>query len=834
MFLHLYLKMRSFYTIVLFILALANVQATHIVGGDFYYEYLGGDKYRITMKLYVDCYNGNPGAISLDETANIGIFTADDNQLYDLVEITRTGPIHLNGVVYKCIVNPGNVCVDQYNYVFVTELPKRKKGYILAFQRCCRNNTIRNIIDAEGTGATYWVQVPDRDVIATDNSPIFKKFPPIYVCKSFPFVFDHSATDKDGDSLSYELYQPYSGADRDSSRPVPPKGPPFNNVWWEGGFSTNDQMGGNPRLEIDEKTGELTVTPNALGQYVIGVKVLEWRKNSSGVYVNIGETLRDYQFNVVDCQAVTVAIFNTIVKCSDTVKFIDKSIAATTLTWDFGDPGSGIDNNTSTQKNPMHVYTKNGDYLVTLKAWNPACQDEYTLKVKVRTAKGFDLGKDRTFCTPIKTFLTVPFTDYSSILWSTGSKAGFITVSAAGKYFVEAKYANCPLLRDTINLFYDPVYCNPIRDSMFCDKVDINLEVTGRSPKSKIMWSVLDTSAKIKVTQEGRIILQVYNNNCTIYDTIDLSIAKIKPKLGPDIFICNDFVQTLDAGTQPRGTSFLWNDQSTNQTFITTSPGKYWVTTKLLHCSQTDTIQINNSKVILDIGPDRHFCDSIRAFVDGGPSNGAQTFYKWSTGDTSRIAFIQTPGKHWLRKYDKFGCENFDTLNFKLTASPIIDLGKDTSVICVRAPIKISPGDGFSSYIWEDGSSDKIRFVEITGKYYVTVTDEVGCKASDTMIVKTNPNLLPNKVYIPNAFTPNNDGLNDVFPFDEPVMQTDYNLKVFNRWGEKVYDSDINRQPWDGTTRKDDSQMDAYMWVASYKGCDGNRHTDKGTVTVIR
>jgi gliding motility-associated-like protein len=208
-------------------------------------------------------------------------------------------------------------------------------------------------------------------------------------------------------------------------------------------------------------------------------------------------------------------------------------------------------------------------------------------------------------------------------------------------------------------------------------------------------------------------------------------------------------------------------------------------------------------------------------------TNGAPAIHR-------ELLLFKPPGKHWLRKYDKFGCENFDTLNFKLTASPIIDLGKDTSVICVRAPIKISPGDGFSSYIWEDGSSDKIRFVEITGKYYVTVTDEVGCKASDTMIVKTNPNLLPNKVYIPNAFTPNNDGLNDVFPFDEPVMQTDYNLKVFNRWGEKVYDSDINRQPWDGTTRKDDSQMDAYMWVASYKGCDGNRHTDKGTVTVIR
>lgn len=369
--------MRLILTPLLFLLAFTNSMASHIVGGDFYYSHINGDKYSITMKLYIDCYNGIPAAISDDFYAYFGVFDANNGTLLDSFKVQRTGPVHLSGVVYKCVVNPGKVCVDQYDYVFDINLPKRQGGYIIAFQRCCRNNTIKNIINPASTGATYWVHVPDRDLVSVDNSPVFKKFPPIYVCNNFPLTFDHSASDKDGDSLSYELYQPFLGANQAQPRPHPPHNPPFQKVVWNNPYSSTNQMGGNPILSIDELTGELSVTPNTLGQFVIGVVVKEWRNG-----VLIGETLRDYQFNVVECQASVVALFKTFVQCSDTVKFSDISVGATNISWDFGDPASGF-NNTSTQPSPSHIYSKNGEYIVTLKAWNSACQDEYTLKVKI-------------------------------------------------------------------------------------------------------------------------------------------------------------------------------------------------------------------------------------------------------------------------------------------------------------------------------------------------------------------------------------------------------------------------------------------------------------------
>ncbi len=822
--------MRSFLFILLSIIPFLNIWASHIVGGDFYYQYRGGDDYRITLKLYVDCENGNPDAIAGDLYGIIGIFDGDNNDFLYKVENIRSGPVHLNGVTYKCIENPGGVCVDQYTYVYDLNLPPRKGGYIVAFQRCCRNYTIKNINNSNRTGATYWVHIPDRSIIKTDNSPIFKKFPPIYICYGFPLVFDHSATDADGDSLSYELYHPYLGGDESSTgaRPDPPTNPPFSHIIWGSGYSTQYPMRGNPALAIDEVTGELSVTPIEFGQFVIGVKVKEWRNG-----VLIGETLRDYQFNIVNCQAVAVAFFKTEIWCSDTVKFFDKSIGATSVSWDFGDPASGITNNTSTAKNPIHVFTRGGDYIVKQKAWNPACDDEYSLKVKVRIKKGFDLGKDKIYCVPFKHQLYVPWNDYTSILWSTGDKTSSISVQKPGQYWVVATYGLC-VIRDTINIGYDPISFTPLRDSLFCDKVDATLEIKNRSAKAKILWSIGDTSVKVRIVKEGTYSVRLYNNNCAKNDTFNLVLAKITPNLGPNLFICNDFSQTFDAGIIQQGANYLWNDGSNGRTFTTTVPGKYWVTTSLQHCSKTDTVIITNSKVNLEIGPDRHFCDSVRILVDAGPGNpGTPTFYAWSNGDITQQSFIKSEGKYWVTKSDNFGCTNSDTIQFYMTLSPKITIGKDTT-ICLRTPIPLSPGKGYNTYEWDDGSRNVIRYTELAGKFYVTVSDEAGCKGSDTIEIKTDPNKLPNTVYIPNAFTPNGDGLNDLFPFETPVLQADYNLKVFTRWGEKIYDTKDTRNPWDGTSAKNPDQLDAYIWVVTYKGCDGNRHTDKGTVIVLR
>ena len=241
-----------------------QAKATHIVGGEIYYDQITPTYYKITMYLYVDCQYGNPGAIILDTIARIGVFNARTNTKLKTYRVKRSFPERIDTINYKCVQKPEGVCVDKYEYITYQTIDPGQDGIILAYQRCCRNNSISNLYFPGETGATYWVKIPPK---ATKNSSArFKYLPPNYLCVNAPFTADHSATDPDGDDLVYSLVQPYHGASY--SDPLPePSSPPYNRVTWGAGYSTGNQMAGNPILTINNATGLLTVTPNKTGQF---------------------------------------------------------------------------------------------------------------------------------------------------------------------------------------------------------------------------------------------------------------------------------------------------------------------------------------------------------------------------------------------------------------------------------------------------------------------------------------------------------------------------------------------------------------------------------------
>jgi len=259
------------------------------VGGDFYYKKVGVNLYTVTLKLYMDCENGNPQAIASDAQAIISFWNAKTNAFRTYQSFSRTGPKYLDKIHYQCLIPPRDVCVAEYVYKRTIFLDPGKDGVILAFQRCCRNNSINNIVEPESTGATYWVKIPGTDVVSDNSSAIFKELPPNYLCTDAPLQFDHSATDPDGDSLIYELYKPYKGASRNQPRPDNDanglfKAPDFENIIWKIPYSTFNQVSGDPMMEINRFTGELTLLPNLVGQYVIGIKVKEYR---DGIFKSI-------------------------------------------------------------------------------------------------------------------------------------------------------------------------------------------------------------------------------------------------------------------------------------------------------------------------------------------------------------------------------------------------------------------------------------------------------------------------------------------------------------------------------------------------------------------
>ncbi|MBK5286827.1 MAG: PKD domain-containing protein, partial [Bacteroidia bacterium] len=250
-------------------------------------------------------------------------------------------------------------------------LPPAVGGYQLVYQRCCRNQTIANIVAPLNTGATYNALIPGPPYVSNGN-PVFNNWPPTFICVNAPFTFDHSATDFEGDSLVYELCDPLDGASPGFPMPQPPNPPPYIPVTWQPPYGPANLFGGVP-LTINPQTGLLSCTPNAQGQYVYGVCVKEYR---NGVYLS--STRRDYQINVVNCPQIVVSSIQspTLVCGLLTASFTNNSFGAASFFWDFGDLLNI--NDTSSQQNPVFTYSDTGHYSAMLVAYsgiNPACND---------------------------------------------------------------------------------------------------------------------------------------------------------------------------------------------------------------------------------------------------------------------------------------------------------------------------------------------------------------------------------------------------------------------------------------------------------------------------
>ena len=345
--------------------------ATHIVGGDVRYVQTGNDSYLVTLTVYRDCGPDNTNETGFDDFPSIGIYengVLTQNLLLSLFDAEVSNLT--TDLDNPCLALPPEVCIERAVYSDTVTLPDSNIGYDLVYQRCCRNPSIINILFPDASGATFWTQIPPVTDVIQNSSPIFNNLPPVALCASSAFTFDHSATDLDGDQLIYSFCDPFLGADPFEPAPSPPPPPPFLSVAWNTGFNTNYQITSNPAFEIDAATGLITGTPTQVGQFVFGVCVEEFRDG-----VLLSKTNRDFQFNVVFCAGVQPPNFGVEDVCVGTnMQFENYSAQGDEWLWDFGVTSSTDD--TSTEFEPSFDFPDYGEYVVTLVS-NPgeSCSD---------------------------------------------------------------------------------------------------------------------------------------------------------------------------------------------------------------------------------------------------------------------------------------------------------------------------------------------------------------------------------------------------------------------------------------------------------------------------
>ena len=270
--------------------------ASHIVGGEVYYDSLGNNQYRIVFEIYRDC-----SGAGYDNPMEYTIFNANDNSIFTTRQIFLPIPDTLP-IIYDdpCVTPPSDVCVERAIYVDTVTLATTPSGYYITYQRCCWAANILNIVDPGDWGITITTQIPGSDLVSADNnSARFNEYPPIVLCSGQTLNFDHSAYDEDGDSLVYSLCTPQTHYITDGVMPNPEQAAPYAFIPWETGFSDIQPFGPGSSITIDPQTGMMDITPNLTGTYVAAVCVEEWR---DGVLINTKS--RTFGYRIVVCDVI--------------------------------------------------------------------------------------------------------------------------------------------------------------------------------------------------------------------------------------------------------------------------------------------------------------------------------------------------------------------------------------------------------------------------------------------------------------------------------------------------------------------------------------------------
>lgn len=361
-------------------------RASHMIGGDVIYRCLGGNNFEITITLFQDCLYGEPGALAQDNPAYYSIFSGNSLVRADSVSALSTEIVSPN-FSNACINNYPNTCMRKQVFRFNVNLPPTSVGYTIVYERCCRNASINNIITPGNVGVTYFATIPPfSSGTCPNNSAIFKNFPPQIICANNPLAYDFSATDADGDSLSYRLCEARPGGSTNDAKPygnAMNPNPTGDSVNYLPPYNSARPMSGVPPLQINPRNGMMTGTPNAIGRFVVTVCVTEWR---NGVPINT--ISRDVQFVVTNCSKAVVADIpelpdepNTyVVECKGfTVHFTNQSTGGFSYLWEFGVPGA-----TSTDFEPTFTYPDTGTYVVRLTVnAGSTCPDSISRLVKI-------------------------------------------------------------------------------------------------------------------------------------------------------------------------------------------------------------------------------------------------------------------------------------------------------------------------------------------------------------------------------------------------------------------------------------------------------------------
>lgn len=761
--------------------------AVHQVGGHIEMRPIGTTpgQYRIIVTNYLE----NNARGNQQQGGTLGIFRRRDHMLMLTFRTSEVGQ-------RKPIVYANEKCAEQRNLNFIVATfdatlnlnpatYNDPQGYYISYQTRNRNAGVDNIVNPSNTGYTFYMEFPPLIVNGQpflNSSPQFPDVNGEYICLNDPFTYAFGGTDPDGDELRYSMITPLNqlgtnmGGGNNGTFVSPG---PYPAVTWVSGYGATNSIPGNPALSVNPRTGELSVRATQQGLYVFAVNVEEFRNGQK-----IGEVRRDFQLLVVDCPPATVP--------KAVVRAQDKPATATSFTIC---PTTAVTFLADTDPTWNYQWQRNGLNLpdetnATLEAKLPGSY-EVVVSLKnscVKASRSQPMG------------LTV--FDMNTKIDTTGHLC-----PTTGTLILSVANAPEQTYRWLVN--------NQIRTGQ------TNFSITTREPGL--------FQAEITNTRFGCIVRSEAWN-------IGRS-APVQALLNSfQTAICPSGTLLLQA---EGGVRYRWQLDNqplpgTASTFEAKLAGTYNLTAIDQYGCEGVASSLSISQIppiTVALEPVLPVCGTANPAVSlrGTPAGGVGT-----TGEFAGEG-AAAPGVVSARFNPTLAGIGNHVLTYSVRPAPWCEavVARQTAIIApiptIALPdtVKTWRGNSFTlepvltgnpdQFWWTPGvflANENIAIAEVINitndtTYYFRARNAVGCENQDTVKV-----VVFNRIWIPDAFTPNHDGQNDLLELKGVEGFTLAEITIFNRWGEIVYwSNDGYKTPFDGTLKGEPLPTGPYAYV---------------------
>ena len=517
----------------------------------------------------------------------------------------------------------------------------------------------------------------------------------------------------------------------------------------------------------------------------------------------------------------------------DTVWFLlTNSNKFDSIQWEFGDASSGMKNRAKGFK-VFHLFTDTGHFKVQSIRFSGKFTDTTFLDIFQNVPK-FTFGRDTFVCEKQSITLGYFKESYDKYEWSDKSTNATLTTNVPGIFSLKVKDKNGCYKSDTINVSIMKLpIVNLGMDSILCnDSTSILLDAKNQLPNTKYKWGTSDTTQTYIALKFGIYWVKVSNFCGSKSDTIEFRfLPHPKIALPADTIFCDSVDIELNAAINDPDAYYIWLSGETTPVIKVIKQGMYKVKVQNYCGEIADSISIGLYKTPDPvIGPDQIFCDKMLSISRTIKINRNLDTYQWSTGGKDTTETFRNPGKYWVKVKNRCG-EGSDTVNFILSLSPKVDLGKDTT-LCGNFKLLLNAGNPGMLYYWNP-TGEQTQTIAATKQttYTVTVTNNDGCSGIDKLVIDDS---CISDFWFPDSFTPNGDQLNETF---KPTLINfeNYEMRIFNRWGELLYKTYDYNQGWDGTYMGRICQSGVYFFVSNFKSTENNsKQLIKGTITLVK